>query len=334
MKKTILALLFAATFANAAEIKVTGYGANFEAALENAKTEALEQGSSTFIMSERNARNNTVDESIDQYTSGVIKTYKVVSQTATAMGHEVTIVADVVPKKKYLKKSETPFSIDFKEHDDRKRVVRKLDDVSKAIHANIGKPVTKIGSYETTVTVDVELSWQQKWLSDMKQFTSTIDESVPQTSNVRNKVAGGLANALIINGFPLVGVVANEVIREEPVKLQDNMMVCYGIYIKSSVDCFNLDVDMTMPRNPKLVMVGKIDGQEIVLHEHFIEDSRLYKFAAAGDSRYNRFFPDYKTTFNQPALVIFEKERERVPVKFVVSNDVIRNIESVQVYLR
>ena len=63
MKKTALALLFAATFANAAEVKVTGYGSNYDSALENAKVAALEQGASTFIMSERNAKANRVNES-------------------------------------------------------------------------------------------------------------------------------------------------------------------------------------------------------------------------------------------------------------------------------
>jgi hypothetical protein len=334
MKKTILALLFAVSIANAAEVKVTGYGANYEAALENAKTEAIGQGSSTFIMSERNARNNTVNENIDEYTSGILKSFKVISFQPTMVGYEVTIIADVVPKKKHIKKSETSFDIDFKEHEQRNRIVRRLDDVSKAIYANIGKPSTRIGSYETTVSVDIELLWQQKWLSDMKQFTSTIDQSVPLNSNVREKVAGGLANALIVNGLPIAGAIAHEAIRPEPIKLQDNMMVCYGMYIKSSLDCFSLDVDMTMPRNPKLVMVGKVAGQEVVLHEHYIENSRLYKFVSAGDSRYNRFFPGYTSKFDRPALVIFENERERVPLKFAVSNDVIKQVESVQVYLR
>ena len=112
------------------------------------------------------------------------------------------------------------------------------------------------------------------------------------------------------------------------------MMVCFGAYIKSSVDCFNLDVDMRMPRNPKIVVVGKVQGNDVVLHEQYLEDSRMFQWVNAGDAKYNRFFPKYKTTYNQPALVIFENERHTIPVKFNISNDLARQLESTQVYLK
>ena len=67
MKKTLLALALASSFAFADEVTVTGYGSNYNAALENAKVVALEKGASTFIIAESNARNGRVEEKIDQY---------------------------------------------------------------------------------------------------------------------------------------------------------------------------------------------------------------------------------------------------------------------------
>jgi hypothetical protein len=333
MKKSLLALLFVCSSVFAGEVTVTGYGSNYHAALENAKTSALEKGASTFIIAESNARNGRVEEKIDQYNGGVIKSYRIVDHRSTAMGYEVTIVADVVPKNNTQKRTTTPFNIGFDEYEKRERVVRRLDDVGKAIHANIANPQTKIGREETTISTNIELSWQQKWLSDMKLFTSTINEKGKTTSNARESLAGGVTTALI-GVHPLAGALGWEVLKPDPIQLQDNMMVCFGMYIKSSVDCFNLDVDMTMPRNPKIVVIGKVQGQDVFLHEQYLEDSKMYKFVSAGDSRYNRFFPNYKTTYNQPALVIFENEKQSVPVKFAVNNELVKQLESVQVYLR
>lgn len=333
MKKTLLALLFACSSALAEEVTVTGYGTNYHAALDNAKVSALEKGASTFIIAESNARNGRVDEKIDQYNGGVIKTYRIVEHRSTPIGYEVTIVADVVPKNNTVKRTTTPLDLQFDEYEKRERVVRRLDDVGKAIHANIANPQTKIGRDETTISTNIELSWQSKWLSDMKLFTSTINEKGKTTSNTREGIAGGVATALI-GVSPILGAIGWEALKPDPIQLQDNMMVCFGMYIRSSVDCFNLDVDMTMPRNPKIVIIGKIRGQDVFLHEQYLEDTRMYQFVSAGDSRNNRYFPKFKTTYNQPALVIYENEKHSIPVKFAVSNDLVKQLESVQVYLR
>lgn len=333
MKKSLLALLFVCSSVFAGEVKVTGYGANYHAALENAKTSALEKGASTFIIAESNARNGRVEEKIDQYNGGVIKSYSIIEHRSTAMGYEVTIVADVVPKNNTQKRTTTPFNIGFEEYEKRERVVQRLDDVGKAIHANIANPQTKIGREETIISTNIELSWQQKWLSDMKLFTSTINEKGKTTSNTRESLAGGLSTYLF-GVSPILGAIGWEATKPDPIQLQDNMMVCFGMYIRSSVDCFNLDVDMTMPRNPKIVVIGKVRGQDVFLHEQYLEDTRMYQFVNAGDYRSNRFLPNFKTTYNQPALVIFENEKHSLPVKFAVSNDLVKQLESVQVYLR
>jgi hypothetical protein len=101
MKKTLLELLLASSFEYAEQVTVTGYGANYNAALENAKVLALEKGASTFIIGENRAREGKVTEEIDQYNGGVIKSYRIVSQRNDGFSHEVEIAADVVPIMKF-----------------------------------------------------------------------------------------------------------------------------------------------------------------------------------------------------------------------------------------
>ncbi len=337
MKKTILALLLASSFANAAEITASGFGSTYEGALENAKVAALEQGASTFVMSERNARQNRVDETIDEYTSGVIKSYKIVSHQKNMIGHEIVIVADVVPKDNTIKKGkQSSFTPDFNEYDRREKIVNRLDNVGNAIYADVGTPNYKIGRYHTTVYVDINLAWQPKWVGDMRSFTSTIAEKGSTSTNTHGEIAAGVSNAVKnISGNPIIGWLAWEAAKPGPApEFRDNQMVCFGSYQNSSVDCRNLDVDIvSMPRSPKLVMVATVNGSQMQIYEQYL-DVKLYKFASAGDTRYNRYFPQHKTTLNQPALLVFENETQRVPVKFEVDNNVMKNIQSVQVYLR
>jgi len=336
MKKTVLALLFAATFANAAEVKVTGYGSNYDAALENAKVAALEQGASTFIMSERNAKGNRVDESIDEYTSGVIKSYKITNQARTPIGYEVTIIADVVPKDNTIRKGSGNFSPDFKEYERREKIVSKLDNIGNAIYADVKNPDYKIGRYDTTVYADVIISWQPKWVSDAKSFSKTIGEKGSTSTNTHGGIAAGVSNA--VKGFTgngVLGWLAWEVAKPAPPpEFRSNQMVCFGAYQNSTVDCYNIDVDFAfIPRNPKLVLIANVDGQQLQLYEQYV-DMTLYKFAQAGDTRYNRFIPQHKTTLNQSALLVFENETQKMRVKFDVSNEIMKRVTNVQVYLR
>jgi hypothetical protein len=337
MKKTALALLFAATFANAAEVKVTGYGSNYDAALENAKVAALEQGASTFVMSERNARSNHVTESIDEYTSGVIKSYKVVSKQQNTLGYEVTIIADVVPKDNTIKKGkQSSFSPDFTEYERREKIVSRLDNVGHALYADVQNPNYKIGRTNTTVYADVVISWQQKWVSDMRAFSTTINEKGSTSTNTHGEIAAGVSNAVkSATGNGLLGWLAWEAAKPAPApEWRDNQMVCFGAYRNSTVDCYNIDVDFAyIPRNPKLVMIATVDGQQIQLYEQYV-DMQLYTFASAGDVWYNKFFPQHKTTMNQPAFMVYEKESQKMQVKFDVNNELMKRINNVQIYIR
>jgi hypothetical protein len=112
---------------------------------------------------------------------------------------------------------------------------------------------------------------------------------------------------------------------EQPIN--QNMMVCF-----SGNECSSIDVDMTLPRNPKLVLVADVGGEEVVLYEQFL-DMKMYRYVPAGETVSNSIFKSYNVRYNQPALLIDERQ-QTVPVSFTVANDVIRNVSNVNVFLR
>lgn len=331
MNKTLLSLLIVSSIASAEEVRVIGYGATYNSALENAKTQALEKGASTFIIGENRARNGRVTEEIDQYNGGVIKTYKIVSRNSTPVGYEVEIIADVVPKNNSMKKSSgTSLDIDFEDYDKRERVVRHLDNVTTAIRADVMPTSHKIGRYETTVYTNVILSWQPKWISDMKSFASVVNQKGNTNNNIRDRVTGS-AISYSMTAFGPIGALASLGVynatkpNEQPIN--QNMMVCF-----SGNECSSIDVDMTLPRNPKLVLVADVGGEEVILYEHFL-DMKMYRYVPAGETVSNSIFKSYNVRYNQPALLIDERQ-QTVPVAFTVANDVIRNVSNVNVFLR
>jgi hypothetical protein len=331
MKKTLLALLLASSFAYAEQVTVTGYGATYNAALENAKVLALEKGASTFIIAENRARDGRVVEEIDQYNGGVIKTYTIVSRNSTHIGHEVEITADVVPKNNSMKRSSgNSLDIDFEDYDKRERVVQHLDNVTNAIRADVMPTSHKIGRYETTVYTNIVLSWQPKWISDMKSYASVVNKKGNTSNNIRDKVTGS-SMSYAMTRFGTLGALASlgvyNITKPNEQPINQNMMVCFG-----GNECSSIDVDMTLPRNPKLVLVANISGQEVVLYEQYL-DMKMYRYVPAGATVNNSIFRSYNVRYDQPALLI-DEQKQTVPVEFNVPNDVIRHISTVNVFLR
>ena len=75
----------------AVEVVVKGYGTDYISSLQAAKVSALEQVTGTWINSEQHLNEGNLSESIHQYNSGVITSYKVLEFSE----HEVTIQAQV-----------------------------------------------------------------------------------------------------------------------------------------------------------------------------------------------------------------------------------------------
>lgn len=339
MKQLILSLLFLSSVVMAEEVTVTGFGTTYNSALESAKVSALEKGASTFLIGENSARNGKVTEEIDQYNGGILQKYQVVSHQQTPNGHEVTIVADVVPKNNTVRrKSRTDLNIDFEEYEQREKVVARLDNISKAIHAKVTNVQPSIGRYETTVRGSVLLSWQPKWITDMKSFGKVMNDNGKTTNNIYDNASGSLVNALMTRaGFvgAMVGMGVDAAARPETPMNSNSMMYCFSQFYNSSFDCTNAGVDITFPRNPKLVIVAKSNGRDIVLYEQYL-DMKMYRYVSAGESMGTTGLlrTNYQTRFHNPAFIIHEQETQTVDLTFNVENSIIKSVTELYVYVR
>jgi len=328
MKKTLLALLLASSFAYAEQVTVTGYGANYNAALENAKVLALEKGASTFIIGENRVRDGRAVEEIDQYNGGVIKSYRIVSQRNDGFSHEVEIAADVVPKDNRIVRNTTEFSADFQEFGERERVVNRLDNVGNAISAAVVNPRFNVGRYSTAASGRVVLSFQPKWVSDMREFTKVVNQKGMTSSNTHEGIQGSVASGLM-RSSPVAAVGAFVLGQPSEPPMSNDMMVCFD-----GSDCQTIGVNFeNMPRNPKLVLASVVNGNEYVLYQQEL-DMKMYEYMQAGEGKYHSNFVKYKTNYNQPTLIVYPKRQHVVDVSFEIDNNLARQMDNIKVYLR
>jgi len=328
MKKTLLALLLASSFVCAEEVTVTGYGTDYNAALSNAKTMALEKGASTYIIGEKRALEGRVTESIEQYNGGVIKSFNVISQRNTPLGYEVEIVADVVPKDNRVIRNNNEFSANFQEFGERERVVNKLDNVGSAISATVVNPNYSVGRYSTVATGRIVLAFQPKWVSDMREFTKVVNQK-GLTSNNAYKTLHGQGVAALLRASPVAAVGAFVIGQPSEPPMSNDMMVCFD-----GSDCYSVGVNFeNMPRVPKLVLSSVVGGQEYILYEQEL-DMKMYEFIHAGEGRYHSVFTQYKTNYNQPTLIVHSTRQQAVDVRFEIDNNLARQMNNIKVYLR
>jgi hypothetical protein len=324
MRKTLLALAFMSAFASAEEITVTGYGTNYNAALENAKVSALEKGASTFLIGERRARDGKVQEDITQYNGGIIRKYSILSHQQIPLGYEVTILADVITKNNNIKKQlYTDQLQDFKE---KKTVIIQLNDMGKALYASISKPTYVIMDNYTKVSINIDLSWQPKWISDTKAFISVINDGGTISNNTTENIATSVLSTMTSYYGVFVGTLGGLMVASTATSIPENsdqMMVCFDEDKCSTVD-------LHIPKQPKLVIMG---DKDVILHSVLFNTS-LYSHIEAGDVVKSEWLNRYEKKYHQPAVRIHEEVIQRIPLTFIVKNDIIKSVKSLNVYVR
>jgi hypothetical protein len=97
MKAWLTILILACTCSNvqAVEVSATGYGVNYDEALQNAKVSATEFAASTFITGKRELTNGEFSETVGQYNGGVVQRVVVDSTEVKGDLYKVVIKADV-----------------------------------------------------------------------------------------------------------------------------------------------------------------------------------------------------------------------------------------------
>lgn len=330
MKYTpLLAAMLLATSASAEIVTSTGFGLTFDSALNNAKSEALEMGASTFVTGQKLYKNKQLSEEIVQYNGGIIKEYDIIRSYKIGDEYSVTIKADV-EEQDNRRQANVGKKIYLAEHDKRQDVVDHLDDPGRAINMEIMDFANDIKSTGVNIRARVRLKWQPKWISDARSFSKVINEKGRTSTNTVDQAVGNVTNFLL-NVNPVGGVLFHEAFDPEPVKNIDSQMICFATDRKSSrVDCRNIGVDFTrFSADPVLVMI--VGGR--VVHKQYIAP-HLFEKVYPGEYMQNRFLRNHKVTFHQPALVVYTEEVHDVYMDFTVPRSLLKDNTSVEVYLK
>lgn len=331
MKRALLVsvLCLFAGHANGIEVTADGYGTNYDIALSQAKRHALEQVASTFITSQRTLQDGTIKEVVIDYNGGIIDSYKVVSQQQNGIDHRVTIVADVQPKhdNRVLSNQNAKVDWNVQDFDDRQEVMNALDDVNKAFHATVVASRVAATTWRSDISVNVKLRWQPKWISDLKAFSSVINEEGVTSTNTRNQIVGNIT-ASLLSKSPFAGVLFHETFREksEP-KNSISQMVCFD------TDCRNIGNDFYyFPRTPRIVLVGLMESGERVELDSRYFTPELYRFYSAGETQ--KRYAQFKTKYHQPAMVIHENRTQDLNFDITIPTQKLRKLKEIQVYLK
>lgn len=190
MKWVMLALSLIINNVNAQTVKTTGYGANYNEALQSAKTSAAEQATSTFVTGKRELNNGVLSENLAQYNGALIDSVDVKSVEVKDGLYEVQIIATVSTNKvnsfEISGQSESPDAalvgkmIEIVQ--DRQKVIDTFVNIS-----NVTYPFV-VTSFENTkysaVNSNVEIShymrvqWNTKWVDDVLNFVKAINQPI------------------------------------------------------------------------------------------------------------------------------------------------------------
>lgn len=335
MKILLVILLFISSIASAKEVTVTGRGSTYDRALANAKMLALENVTGTFVIGHSEYRDKEFRESMEQYNGGVIKSFRVTEYKEFPHHIEVTITADVVEKKdnRIAGKNEQSFNMQFDEHEQRRVVVDKLDNVNNMIAIDVEKPTYEVDRYSSIISIPIQMKMQPKWVSDMQAFTDVIGEEGSTSNNAYASVHGGIVSSVMTSN-PVAAVLVGVLGAPAPKKTSEQTMVCFAKTRGSFLNCKNVGVSFVkIPRYPQIVVEVISDGVKYTVYKQRL-DMKMYEFVHPGEYRNHYFFKSYKEQFHQPAWVIYTGESEERILRFKLDNKIAKDVQKVRVFLQ
>lgn len=176
MKRILLLTAFVALNAQAEvkTVQASGFGDTCAQALIAAKRNALDKVNGSFLHSVEKTNNNSYNSNIEEYSGGVIKSYKYLRDDCTY----VIIEAQVDVRSNVVQFNGTDLNKDqiihikgIKEERDRKQsAVNLLDNRRDAVYFKIDKISLDIadGSEWVDVTIAGEFAFKDKWKADWK----------------------------------------------------------------------------------------------------------------------------------------------------------------------
>jgi len=322
MKPMILGLTLLASTSFAAQVTVDGFGKTCDSALQNAKQLAVEKVTGTFITGSSSTDGKTYDEEIVQYNGGVITSYQV-KETIKKDGCHVNLTANVEEKKdNRIVLNSAEFNTDYNEYNKRKKVVNALDNLSSAMYATASNVRVAHKDGYVVVDADITLALQPKWVSDVRSFSTLLNEEGNASNDLYRRSHAGVVGALMQSSPP--AAVALAIVGEEsPPQTNENMMVCFD-----GRDCMNVGADFDRMRMvPKMSIVGN----NKVVYEHFLFDNNLFEFIPAGTSKK---YAVITRKYNQPAFIINTKNTQNMHISFRIDDSIAREIKKLEIYVQ
>jgi len=179
-------IIIARNDAHGAEVQAYGHGANYDEALQSAKTSAIEQAASTFVTGKRELNNGTFSENLAQYNGAVINRVHVTSVNIVNGLYEVQINADVQTDKV------NSFALDSSQAISSDTIIKMLNasssmqDVQNAFTgiSTISYPfvVTSFSPNEYKIAHSIEIThysraqWNTKYIDDVIKLIKVINQ--------------------------------------------------------------------------------------------------------------------------------------------------------------
>ena len=185
MKKVLFLTLALIGFnVNAANVVASGEGLTCEEALVNAKINAVDKVNGTWVHGNSYVRDNLFSEKITTYNGGVVKSYKVLKDDCKY----IIIEAEVVPQSNKVETNSAKVSQDLFNHmiakveneEKLSKAVEVLNDRSKALTFKIKNIQYQYKGIATLVTVEGDLSLQEKWINDYKALSKEASFDLPK----------------------------------------------------------------------------------------------------------------------------------------------------------
>ena len=328
--KTLLALLLlSATTCSAVEIVATGYGKTQQEALDNAKVAAVDRANGLWLNGQQNVRDGKYSEKITTYSGGVIRTYEIIDQT----NERVTIKADVIPRDKNGMGTN---SASVPEHvrrelggriDNQKRLknaVQSMDDLSKAFNITVWDVRYNNVGANTQVTASVEISYNQKWLSDLKELTKEVGtkqnfhKDDPQyAEGVALSIVGYFSG--IASGIGSVIVASNK--ENSQPKTTDYPAVCID------KDCYVMGEWLSNFYKPlRMTVAGTNNNKTITTSTiRFTDEMGFFEIVPAGSQR--KGFMNRTYTYQNPTLVINKDNVVKMDLTFLVESSKLASVD-------
>lgn len=333
MRKLLIPLaLMSIGIANAATVTSTGCGATYESALQNAKTQAVEQVTGTWMNGERTLRDDRLSERTAEYNGGVIKKYTVDASNKDNDQTCVTITANVDKvKDNRMSTNSTDIPPELRQNLTEKHekfqqaanAVDMLNSKNKAFAVNVEKvDYSNVGN-TTRVTVIGVISYTPKWKSDVESLARTVDQTGGPKSNAVPHTAFGVAGGVAAMN-PVAGAAIGLFIRPDAPKNNPEPMLCFADKFNDNPDnCYFVGEGFGTFNRPTQVAI--LDQTGAKLSQWSLGDTKLYQNMYPGQSKYGLF--GYKKTYENPTLVLYLDEQVKMKFTFDVPSQYLASVE-------